>query len=577
MPRKTLTFFLLSLLSLNAATFEKYEDVPTKSLVVSASSDGQSLYLTNEIVGATSFYENGVYGRNAAVANVELGVYWPNHDVFADATIGTVFLPSGVEASALYSDHATATAGVIAGYNSDQSAEVPYYAAFGIAPLATLSAGAVAREITADGKANIEAADFCAAYKNFFQTTPQDVINSSWGPDSTEPNSYFAHYVDALSFANTHTTLVIAAGNSGYDENGNATVTNSVSSFAQAYNAISVGASGNPPVYDQIADFSSRSPSDFYNPVTGETVANVRPAVDITAPGVNVGGAYYDAANPDATNNYLAFSGTSFSAPIVSGTVALMASLSKDLEANASFVAAGWSKKARDSRVIKAVLMNSASKPSGWTNNQSLQNGVEFKIDVQTGVYYTSSFDNVVVTTQGLDYTYGAGMLNASAALDQYVGMYTTGTADNVWILDEVDFNASKLYHIGEISEGKSLNMTLVWMTESQLAEPAASGEFEDIANFNFANLTLELWTKGEDGNFTPIAISNAVYNNVEHLSITLASLADYYVRVAFFEMLYGEKTSETYALAWAIVPEPSSFGAIFGFFVLIFVARKRK
>ena len=67
------------------------------------------------------------------------------------------------------------------------------------------------------------------------------------------------------------------------------------------------------------------------------------------------------------------------------------------------------------------------------------------------------------------------------------------------------------------------------------------------------------------------------VYNNVEHLSITLASLADYYVRVAFFEMLYGEKTSETYALAWAIVPEPSSFGAIFGFFVLIFVARKRK
>lgn len=221
--------------------------------------------------------------------------------------------------------------------------------------------------------------------------------------------------------------------------------------------------------------------------------------------------------------------------------------------------------------------MNSASKPSGWTNNQSLQNGVEFKIDVQTGVYYTSSFDNVVVTTQGLDYTYGAGMLNASAALDQYVGMYTTGTADNVWILDEVDFNASKLYHIGEISEGKSLNMTLVWMTESQLAEPAASGELEDIANFNFANLTLELWTKGEDGNFTPIAISNAVYNNVEHLSITLASLADYYVRVAFFEMLYGEKTSETYALAWAIVPEPSSFGAIFGFFVLIFVARKRK
>lgn len=134
MPRKTLTFFLLSLLSLNAATFEKYEDVPTKSLVVSVSSDGQSLYLTNEIVGATSFYENGVYGRNAAVANVELGVYWPNHDVFADATIGTVFLPSGVEASALYSDHATATAGVIAGYNSDQSAEVPYYAAFGIAP-----------------------------------------------------------------------------------------------------------------------------------------------------------------------------------------------------------------------------------------------------------------------------------------------------------------------------------------------------------------------------------------------------------------------------------------------------------
>ncbi len=565
-----------------ATIFARAENFEVVSHIVVLDNAQENAYIANELIGADAFYSNGIGGAGAKVANVEFGLMWIDHYSLVDSTIGELYAPDGVDPTTLYDSHATGTAAVIAGYNKDESSQFGYYASFGTAPLATISSGALARQINEDGSASISDYDFATIYKHFFETNQQDVISSSWGTSSTAPNHFFNLYADALLYRNTKTSLVISAGNSGVDSTG-AEVKNSVSSFAQAYNAITVGAVGNFPDYDKIAEFSSRSPSDFYNPTNGEIIKNVRAAVDIVSIGENVVVAAYDASDPTETGIAQISNGTSFSAPMVAGTAALMVSLSKDLESREDFVSAGWSADARDSRVIKAVLLNSATKPSDWTNGQVLKNGVNFNIEIEgvSGMYYSSSFDNVIETTQGLDFNYGAGILNADAALNQYVGMYTNGNSNDVWLLDSVDFSASNLYRLGEHSEGDVITMTLVWLVQSAIEESTTEGEVGNIVDFAFSDLSLEIWAKDEDGTFYPIAISDTKYNNVEHLSVTLVSFAEYYVRVAFFDMAYGEKVDETYALAWsiveAVVPEASNFATIASLVVLIFaIGRKR-
>ncbi len=410
---------------------------------------------------------------------------------------------------------------------------------------------------------------FMAAYKHFFETNQQDVINSSWGNNSTEPDGFLNSYVDSLIAKNTKTTLVISAGNEGVDESGNE-VKNSVSSFAQSYNAITVAALGNAPAYDKIADFSSRSPSDFYNPYTGEIVKNARAAVDIVSIGENVVIPYYDETNPEETGVAAVANGTSFSSPMVAGVASLMVSLSKQLEADESALAAGWSANARDTRVIKAVLLNSATKPTDWSNGQTVINNLIYStFDGQI-----KNVDNVIVTTQGLDFTYGAGILNADAAYDQYLM-----NNDSAWVLSSLSFNTADLYKIGEFSVGDVLTATLVWLVQGNVEDaPDEAGNYE-ITDAYFSDLSLTIWIKDENGEYCPIAISDTEYNNVEHLSITLAAEAEYYASVSFTNMAYGECSEETYALAWSVVtvPEASSFASIVAVAVLIFVARRKR
>lgn len=578
---QTFTFLLFTF---STYALSQNSVIEINPLTISYDEKNDEYYFTNELIGTDAWYSVGVYGTGAKVANVELGIYWDEHVAFTDTAKGDVVVPDNANKTSLYNDHATMTASIISGYkkpdeNSD-TVDAITVASFGIAPASTLSAGGVAKKINANGSANLSSEDFEKVYKYFFRTNQQDVINSSWGPVSEDAGTEESAFIDALAYENKHTSITISAGNR--INNGSMSL-NRPTSFAQSFNAISVGALDNVPNYDELAEFSVTSPSDFYNPITQETIKNVRPAIDICAAGTNIAGAYYDASNP-VTDDFYVASGTSFSAPIVAGTVALMASLSKELESREDFSSAGWNADARDSRVVKAVLMNSADKPKDWDNGQSVQDGVEFKIEFEgiQGAYSIQSFDGIIKTTQGLDFNYGAGMLNAEKALDQYVGMYTSGTSNNVWLLDEVNFTASNLYHIGEVDTGSTLTMTLVWQAIYEFsAETDANGNTtESIVNPALADLSLELWIQLGDGTFAPVAISDTKYNNVEHLSVTLAGVADCYARVAYFDTSYGDIPTETFALAWNIsaVPEPAEWAMILGMLALGFaVYRKRK
>ena len=238
-------------------------------------------------------------------------------------------------------------------------------------------------------------------YRSFFEgsgVARPDVITSSWGGQDDSATGAESLAIDALARQNASVALVIAAGNSG---NG------TVGYPASGFNNIAVGSVGGAN-YLQPSEFSSRGMVDFYNPVSGVTQVGVRSAVDISAPGESMYLAAYlgDSGglgvalpsfvqDPSPTDLYFVnMDGTSFAAPMVAGGISLL----KDAAKTDPFANHNGNEDAFDTRVIKSVLMASATKTAGWNNGQNPMN----------------------VTTQSLDPVVGAGLMNLDKAIDVY-------------------------------------------------------------------------------------------------------------------------------------------------------------
>ena len=383
-------------------------------------------------------------------------------------------------------------------------------------------------------------------YNHFFGTA--DVINSSIGSTDPAGNSTFTKIIDALALQNPATTMVCAAGNEGPS-------TNTVGSPASGYNSISVGGMGNANSYNTVYSHSSRGPMDFYNAITGVTTHGVRAGVDICAPATNVVGALYNSGNPGDTTSYAYGEGTSFASPMVAGGVALLKSASK---------VKGLVASSRDSRVVKAVLLNSASKPTGWNNGQSVVSGV-------------------IKTTQSLDWTYGAGVMNLDKGYDQLLsgtkdvaGLgggqiqgigWDYGSVATVGLYNDYHFDAALL-------GSTNLTATLSWFADRTVT--IFSSDNATTSDNALADLDLQVWNATTN---TMIADSASNYNNVEHLYFTLSSTDDYFLRVLYDAQTYGSISSVAYGLAWsattAPVPEPGQIVMLLGL-VGMFFARRR-
>jgi len=562
---------LFASVSASAQNFQKAEDNVVSVKIIG---EEQTFSVLNLDTGFDTFYTSGIFGQNVQLANIEAGHFWTGHEAFTNSTLGEFYTGQG--ALGTVTEHATMVAGVIGSLGPDLGDGSYSYLSFGMAPLVTLNSGAIATQTGENGSFDISLESFFTTYRHFFSDETfgtetckrMDVVNSSWGASGlAEADNDIGRVLDALCAYSPKTTFVVSSGNSG-DEEG------SIGGTGTAYNGITVGAMGNPLSYDTIADFSSRGAADFYNPITGQTVQNAVAAVDICAPGENIGVAYYDSENTTDTSSYVISSGTSFSAPIVAAGAALLISASYALE---EAYPATWSSDARDSRVIKAVLLNSASKPSGWSNNQYLSDNVEFKVQLSEGIWASYYFDNVTVTTQGLDYNYGAGVLDMDAAFDQYL----TGSQRNGWVLDTVLLGADAMYSLGTLTAQELLTVTLVWQVyaSTDLSADLSAEDAEIVlSDYAFSDLNLEIWLQTEDG-FEAVALSSCDYNNVEHLYLELAESGEYYLRVVFESMLYGTLSNdlETFALAWSVVPEAANFAACLGLAAIAFAIYKRR
>jgi hypothetical protein len=511
----------------------------------------------NGSVGAELFYNSSLFGLSTVIGNVEAGYIWDGHEVFDRSRLGlgnaVELKVAGTGVAGEDDFHATMIGHVLGGYLALSSGTAPIatYVGLGMAPVARLWSGAIATTYSGSsfGVFGTTPESTIPVYRQFFQGiagTACDVINNSYGgqdPAALAPESIA---IDALAVQNPRVTFVASAGNDDVDP---------VGAPGSVYNGITVGSVGGADGLTPSA-FSSRGAVDFYDPATDTLVTGVRAAVDIAAPGEN----YIVAAYTGSTGAYGPFpeytidpspvdyyrfneNGTSFASPTVAGGVALM----KDA-AKAWWL--GMPETALDSRVVKAVLMATSARTTGWNNGQATVGGV-------------------LRTTQALDWTTGAGAIDLTSAGFTYVqgptvdvsgtGGGTIGSAG--WDLGAVGVGGLTDYTFSTPLAGRTeLQVALGWFTHGTFDAATDTG-----TRSAFANLDLEVW-RVIDGSFsTLVAESSSLYNNAEFLRFTLPPGGLYGLRVRLPGMLYDEGetpvTAETYGLAWrtVVVPEPAA------------------
>ena len=530
-----------------------------KSLVYSGNYQNgafESLTFVNSVTGWDLFFNSGFRGGSTVIGNIEAGHVWGGHEVFVRApgvTNGVENFNSNAPGALNEFDfHATMVGHVLAGSGYVPTNGGSYtYAGLGMAPEAKLVSGAIAVDFSSSdvGSFSTTGQSVVGVYKAFFTGSgvdKPDVINSSWGGSDPAATAAESISIDGLARQNANVAFVVSAGNGGTDV---------VSGPASGYNNISVGSLGGAD-FLQPSSFSSHGATDFYNPVTNQTISGVRAAVDISAPGERMFLAAYlgnsggiGAAIPGITQTpsptdqyFLNMDGTSFAAPMVAGGIALMKDAANTLLASEA--------NAQDTRVVKSVLMAGSTATNGWNNGQNGMN----------------------VTTQALDLKTGAGAMDLVASAD----VYYFGTTDvdgaggglidvNGWDSGTVSLGSFTDYlFAGEFTQDLALTVALNWFAGRSF-DGLTDTESDDF----FANLDLQVWSVDGNGTFvSKVGESMSIYNNTEFLRINWLAAGRYGLRVTFDEMVYdatNSVNSETYGLAWRTfaVPEPGCFALV--------------
>lgn len=526
----------------------------------------------NTFLGAGAYYDGStpIIGQNTVTTNLEAGYFWNGHETLQQVVTNTTNFVSGSTAwggtavDPKYDRHATWAAMLIGGQQTGTGGIYQDGIAFGT----SLRAGAIASSWVSPAYAlsfNLTVESFLVPFERTFGVA--DVVNSSFGftdPDGTDALSVV---MDAYAFQNPLTTYVASAGNSG-------PTSNTVGSPGSDYNAITVAALTNANTFDAVASFSSRAPQTFgYVETSGSTVsvAGVRAAVDISAPGASLVSAFYGGQNggnnvtltsstnqgTDPDQYSLGIAGTSFAAPLVAGGAALVVSAAKTLPSLSPNPAAA------QSVVVKSLLLTGADKTTAWTNGQQ-------SVTVGGTTYLR--------TTQSLDWAAGAGRMDLATTFDLQVNGQTdvvgTGTgslgvvARTGWDYGNAVVGGNNDYVISDALTGSStLTASLSWLRNR--AFDYATLEYADVAQ---ANLNLSVWELDGGNAFTTlVARSESLYNTVEHLSFLIPNAGRYGLRIEYPANTFDNSTGDVwgsvafpqdYAVSWSAVPEPSLVAA---------------
>jgi hypothetical protein len=241
-------------------------------------------------------------------------------------------------------------------------------------------------------------------------------------------------------------------------------------------------------------------------------------------------------------------SGSSFAAPHVVGTIALLQEY-----ADRQIASGKWHLAARRHEVTKAVLLNSADKIADLGDGKAL--GMSKTIlDAQGNTWLdTEAYKSKEIP---LSLRIGAGQLNAFRALQQLqAGQQGTGQVNALgWDFNFINQGQYKEYAFTQPLQADSfVAITLTWDRLVSLNDRNGNRKFdlgESFRDRGVNNLDLYLMRSQDSDPANSVWSSVSKVDNTEHIFIKVPTTGKYKLRVVFNSPAANEAL-QRYGLAW--------------------------